>query len=134
MSIRPRETIGHLARIRVSFRIFMAFWGAMLVALFLMSLDARAAPPSSFHIDKLLHVGVYLVLAMAPLLFVANRMWALLMAVTLLPVGVGIEMLQDLAGGRTFSVGDIKANALGVVLALGIGWIIRPRFWPHRQS
>ncbi|MGP1394948.1 MAG: hypothetical protein ACTS3R_05510 [Inquilinaceae bacterium] len=134
MSIRLRETIGRVARVRVSFRVFVVIWAALLAALFLVSLDARAAPPSSYNVDKLLHVGAYLVLGMAPLLFVASRPWAFLMAATLLPVGAGIEVLQDLAGGRSFSTGDIKANTLGVVLALGIGWIIRARFLPYRQS
>ncbi|MCB5247703.1 MAG: VanZ family protein [Candidatus Cloacimonetes bacterium] len=94
------------------------------------SLPGRQLPsPQVFSLDKLGHIGVYLVLGLltnraARLLgFRWKQLWWVYL---LLLVTAGLDELHQLyIPQRSVSVWDFAANALGLGLAFGAGWIRR---------
>lgn len=77
--------------------------------------------------DKLEHFLVYAVLAFLPTLH-EKRQTFIVMALAMIVMGVGLEFGQRLVEGRAFEIGDMVADACGVLcgIALGLparGWI-----------
>ena len=80
--------------------------------------------------DKLLHVGSYLLLMIwFAGIYAARRHVSI--ALVLIVVGFGLDLLQNLTVTRTFSVFDVLANGIGVGLGLAFarlglgGWCLR---------
>lgn len=71
--------------------------------------------------DKALHFGAYAVLAFLPV-FGFGRRRGILLALSMVALGMALEFAQRLVPFRSFEVADMMANALGVstgiVLAL----------------
>jgi VanZ family protein len=94
------------------------FAGAVVVSLVVLFLPARDVPGAPPGVDKLVHAGLFLALA------VTGR-WAGLRPAVLAPALVayaaGSEVLQGLAAiGRTASVLDWAADVAGVVAGLAL--------------
>lgn len=104
----------------------MALWWLAQLGLVVLSQVPAAAPPAAFHTDKLLHLAVFMALTMVPLLIPADRPQRVV-ALALVPMltGIGIEALQYVNPGRSFSLGDLAANTLGAALGLAMGLMLR---------
>lgn len=83
------------------------------------------------HIDKLVHAGIYAVLAITTLFAATawNYRWSFLLAVTvaLTLVGVGMfdELTQMFVDGRTADPLDLAADTLGAVMGISLYGLIR---------
>lgn len=113
---------------------------ALAVAIFYFSVVA--SPPQGArqafgpHWDKVVHAGVYAVLALATAYATANWReypYRRVLAVLVVAVGYGVlvEFAQAPVAGRQFSVADMAANALGSTLA--IGWFAVERRVRYRR-
>lgn len=71
--------------------------------------------------DKLAHFFAYGSLALWFGMIFAGRGRQLGIAVAFTALGVALEFVQGWTGYRTFSVGDMIANALGAALGWGLG-------------
>jgi VanZ family protein len=76
---------------------------------------------SSFQInDKVQHILAYAALAFLPALHERRRLLAFI-APGLVALGILLEFGQLLAPGRAFELGDMAADAVGVIAGLLIG-------------
>ncbi len=99
----------------------MTAWLALVAAVLVASLLPIAAPPGAWGIDKIVHLAVFLMLAVVPAAVLSGS-WAILGAESfLLVVGLGIEVAQSFVPGRVGSGGDLLADALGVLVGAAIG-------------
>lgn len=64
--------------------------------------------------DKLVHFMGYSVLALLPVAFLELAELGIMLALSMIPMGVLLEFLQRLVPGRSFEFGDMVANCLGV--------------------
>lgn len=89
--------------------------------------NTSSTEPLFPHIDKLLHLIAYAVLA-ASLLYALPRAWhewhlariSLLVVLFCLLHGIGDEWHQSFVPGRDASAGDVLADVLGACLAMAI--------------
>ena len=102
---------------------FAKLWlvlGWMLVALIVV-LSLLPKPPELIGFeqsDKLSHIIAYMTLMLWFANIYPQRPYQLLLAVGFFAMGLGLELLQDLTGYRTFKYADILANGVGILLAL----------------
>jgi len=81
---------------------------------------------AALHInDKVEHVVAYLSLAFLPALHERRRRLAYI-APGLVALGVLLEFGQLWSPGRTFEIGDMLADAAGVIAGMSIGLWVRP--------
>ena len=107
-------------------------WIVMLVMVVSGELLPGTSPPmrwvSSTGIsDKVLHYGAYMILAGLPILGFA-QLGGILWALAMVPLGVVLEFVQKVVPGRSFDLGDITANTLGVLTGVVAGWAGR-KIW-----
>ena len=87
---------------------------------------ARVELPVDFA-DKLYHCAAYGWLALLPVIGFADHRTALCAAFFMIILGALLEAGQYFVPGRMFSVLDILANALGVILGVLLGRFIGKR-------
>ena len=105
---RPQARHGALAR--------GAFAVVVLVSLAVLFAPGRDVPPAPRGVDKLVHGGLFLALALTGS-WAGMRRWAL--AVLLLLYAASSELIQTVPGlQRDGSIGDWLADAVGVLLGL----------------
>lgn len=75
--------------------------------------------------DKVVHFMGYTVLAIVPVAFVELAGMGIALAATMIPMGVLLEFLQRLVPGRSFEIGDMVANSLGVIAGTLVALCIR---------
>ena len=79
--------------------------------------------------DKVYHFLAYLWLAMIPFFGFQNFKIALAGALLMLPFGIGLECAQEFMPGRFFSMADMAANGVGVILGLSLGRYVKSRYF-----
>jgi VanZ family protein len=98
-------------------------WIVFLIVFSLQPLRLRAiAGGKPFH--PALHMIVYGLAALFPLLLSVNRTQESVRVLGVLFLGIGIEMGQSFIYGRRTEWGDFKADVLGVLAALVMARII----------
>ena len=105
-------------------------WALLVVLVVIGSLLPAASAPmrtiAALHInDKVQHTLAYLSLAFLPALHERRRRLAHI-TLGLVALGVLIEFLQLWSPGRSFEVGDMLADAAGVIVGASIGLWARP--------
>jgi VanZ family protein len=104
------------------FRPILIFWGVSICAVVFLSLVPRVELPVDFwNADKLYHCAAYGWLALLPVIGFADRRTALSAALSMIPLGLLLEVGQYFIPGRMFSIPDILANTLGVILGVLLG-------------
>ena len=83
----------------------------------LLSLSLDLSVPFFYSVNKPKYARIALAVAFLMLLF-----------------GIGLEYAQDFVPGRFFSVADMAANSIGVVLGVFFGRYLKPRFWMRLHS
>jgi len=102
---------------------------AALAVILVMSLKPAGSVGGIAHIDKVLHLGAYAVLASLARLG-WPKLWGGWIFLGLAMFGIGIEVAQHMMNlGRTASLADIAANLLGAALPL----IFFHYFWTRHQ-
>nr|CBX30771.1 hypothetical protein N47_E42830 [uncultured Desulfobacterium sp.] len=82
-------------------------------------------PVDFWQADKLYHFVSYCWLSVLPMIAYSDRKIALTASLSMVLLGVLIEILQIFVPGRTFAMADIAANTLGVVLGIYNGGYLR---------
>lgn len=109
-------------------RPILFLWGASIGAVIFLSLLPRVDLPVDFwNADKLYHCAAYSWLALLPVIGFADRRTALTAAFSMIILGLLLETGQYFIPGRMFSVPDILANTLGVILGILLGRFIGKR-------
>ena len=107
-------------------KVAWTLWIVMLALVVSGELLPGTSPPmrwvgSTGISDKVLHYGAYTMLAGIPILGFA-RTGGVLWALAMIPLGVALEFAQKIVPGRSFELGDITANTLGVLTGVAAGW------------
>lgn len=71
--------------------------------------------------DKLCHSLAYFWLSALPFIGFTRGNKALICALLMIPLGIGLEFIQGFIPGRFFSVSDMIANGLGAVAGIFFG-------------
>lgn len=103
-------------------RLWLGIGFGLLLLIVFMSLTSKPVVPMPGNIDKLYHAFAYAVLMGWWLQLFRNAMTRVLLALCFIAIGAGIEYLQSFHPLRYFDVGDMLANATGVMLSFGLGW------------
>jgi len=110
------------------FRPILFLWGVSICAVVFLSLLPRVELPVDFwNADKLYHCAAYGWLALLAVMGFADRRTALCVALSMILLGLLLEVGQYFIPGRMFSVLDILANMLGVILGIFLGRFIGKR-------
>ena len=102
-------------------RWIMIAWLALVAAVFVVALQPTAGPPGVWGVDKIIHFGVFLVLAAVPAVVLSGRRAMLGAELFLLAVGLGIEVAQSFIPERVGSGGDFLADVLGILAGVALG-------------
>ena len=108
-------------------RILLALWILAIAAVVIGSLEPRLAPTDRLSLDKLVHLAAYAVLGWLPAMAFIRRGRVFAAAGAMVAMGGLIELAQDFVPGRSSGVGDFLANAIGVILGVGIAFVTRSR-------
>lgn len=92
-----------------------------------VSLTPGFGATAEYHIDKILHLCVYLVLGALPGFALPRPSWAALAGLLLALIGVALEVGQSAIPGRVGSVGDAAANVVGASLGVTMAVLLRQR-------
>ena len=116
---------------RNSFSIFVHFvWVVSIAFVAYFSLSPDVELPFEFkQSDKLYHFLAYLWLAGIPFLGFQSLKVAVAGALLMLPFGFMLECAQGLTVERFFSIGDMIANGIGVLLGVSLGRYLKLRFF-----
>lgn len=96
----------------------MTAFFALLPALVWAALQPRLAPPGEYHVDKLVHVSAFALLACLGWT-ASSRTWARTAALALLSAtGALVEALQAVVPGRSANWTDWLADNVGIATGL----------------
>ena len=94
-------------------------WAISIGTVSYLSLTPAVELPFGFKWDdKVYHAFAYLWLSVLPLLCFQRRKFDLAGALMMAPFGILIEFAQRFVPGRHFSLGDMIANIVGVILGI----------------
>ncbi len=109
-------------------RAFLTLWLASVAATVYVSLLPRLELPVDFwNADKLYHMAAYAWLGGLPLWAFASGNRARAAAYCMIPLGGLLEWGQSFVPGRTASMLDAVANALGVFVGLWLAETLMAR-------
>jgi VanZ like family len=125
-----------LARYRTLFRVFLAMWLAGVVCGSLASGNEMSSLDKVLpflQYDKLMHFGAYAGLAFLSMLAFERRR-GMALALSMILLGVAIELAQHFSPGRTPDFADAIANSLGVLSGLAFGVLLFSNGLPRRRA
>jgi len=115
-------------------RLAQLIWVISIVFVACVTLSPQMDLPVDFKgADKVYHFLAYLWLAGVPFFGFQNVKIALAGSLIMLPLGIGLEYAQGFVPGRFFSVADMFANGIGVVLGLSLGKYFKSRYFVSYQ-
>lgn len=104
-------------------RSILLVWIVSVAMVIYLSLYPSLEIPYDFiDADKIVHLMAYLWLAALPYFAFQVPKTALAGALCMVPLGIGLEIAQHYVPGRCFSVADLVANCLGVMMGI---WLAR---------
>jgi len=113
---------------RISFVLWLVVLAAVITGSLLPGAVAARIPLAAAHLtNKDAHFLGYSALAFLSLLAFPHCLTGLVCAAAAVPLGVALEFAQRLVPGRSFEVGDMIANTLGVCAGLALAALLRGR-------
>lgn len=110
-------------------QVILFIWGISICTVIYYSLYPSVEFPYDFwNADKLYHCAAYCWLAFLPMAGLAIRRLALFAALSMIVLGILLEIGQYFIPSRSFSLLDIVANSLGVLLGILLGNYLTKRF------
>lgn len=109
----------------------LAALGALLAVACFAAVSPAFSPPTLYRLDKLVHIAVFGVLALAAVRWGGGTRRALTWCAGFAMAGVAIEFAQHLAPHRSASVGDALANVIGLAAGFmaGVCWRSMTTAW-----
>lgn len=108
--------------------VLWPLWGIGVAAVVMGSLLPASRPPGPEGMDKVLHLVAYGGLTALPVALAIGRRAAILAPGGMLVLGGILEILQGaLPVGRSGSLADMVANAMGVAMGMAAGRLLRAR-------
>ncbi len=109
---------------------FMLIWCLLLLADIWLSISPNVKQPVSFNqSDKFYHMLMYLILSSLPFLFSKRINRAVFFALSSMSLGIFLECIQFFVPFREFSLMDMVANEVGVLLGIVFGEKIYSLIW-----
>lgn len=127
---------GFQPRFIINRKLLLFLWIADIVLVGVGSL----LPPGALHRihytdlplnDKFVHFGNYAILGLLPAMAFDTPCTSIICGAAMVLIGISLEFLQRLVPGRSFEVGDMVANGLGVTAGLLLALVVR-RYIPRR--
>jgi len=110
-------------------QVILCLWVLSMVAISYASLFPRLDVPMDFwNADKFYHFLAYGWLALLPPLCFEEHRTAVIASLSMILLGILLEICQYYIPGRLFSWYDVAANSAGVIASLSIGKGLRNRF------
>ncbi|MBU0544454.1 MAG: VanZ family protein [Proteobacteria bacterium] len=107
-------------------------WAVSAGVVIFCSLVPRVEFPVDFwQADKVYHLIAYCWLSILPLVGYSERKIALKASLSMIILGILLEIGQLYVPGRTLSVADISMNTLGVILGIFAGDHLRRSYLIH---
>ncbi len=104
----------------------LAAWAvSMGIVIYFSLLPNLQLPVHFWKADKFAHLFAYAWLSALPMIGFPRRGFALSSSLCLIGLGLLLEMAQAQIPGRTFSLGDMAANGLGVFFGALGGYSLR---------
>ena len=118
----------HKMKFHPSSRVILILWCISILIVVYYSLVPQVEFPVNFwSADKAYHCAAYSWLAVLPMTGFAARRPAMTAALSMIILGILLEVGQYFIPGRTFSLLDITANTIGVVLGIFLGRYFKGR-------
>jgi VanZ family protein len=126
----PLESV----RLRTAARVLLAIWLAIVIW------GSVITGRELSHIEKFLpflglktlrHLGAYAGLAFLSVLSFERRT-GIAVALSMIVLGIAIELCQNLSPGRTPETGDVLVNTVGVITGMVLGSALARRSAPIR--
>ncbi|QEQ57664.1 hypothetical protein EKD00_07740 [Chlorobium phaeovibrioides] len=99
------------------------------LAAFILLLTASFSPGTDssrvFGLDIVFHLGIYAILAAAPLIALKKRLTAFLVALAIAPLGLLFETMHGSTTGYGFKMMDAFYNNLGITVGMITGIMVR---------
>ncbi len=117
-------------------RTLLGYWVVVLLLLFIGSfLPFSGLLHTFFMIDTVAHLGLYTMLSFIPMILFRSRKTAFLLSVSMTPIGYLFETLHMMVTAENFSVLNVLANNIGVLMGIGAGFIVRLKlhYGPAKQ-
>lgn len=109
-------------------QLILILWCISIVIVIYYSLLPQVEFPVDFwSADKAYHCAAYGWLAVLPMTGFSARRLASSAALSMIFLGILLEVGQHYLPGRSFSLLDITANTLGVILGIFLGNCLRSR-------
>ena len=105
----------------------MVVWVWLVASVVILSLLPASIAPEELVDGGLGHGLAYLVLAVIPVAALQRRAMAFAVALSMIPLGILLEVLQIHIPGRAFEWADIAANILGAAAGVVLGLLLRLR-------
>lgn len=112
---------------------FLLWCISICIVIYLSLIPQVEFPVDFWNADKVYHCAAYAWLAMLSMMSFPHRRFALSAALSMILLGVMLEIGQYYIPGRSFSFLDITANSLGVILGLFSGHYLKNKL-DGRQS
>ncbi|RVU36784.1 VanZ family protein [Hwanghaeella grinnelliae] len=110
----------------------LGFW-LVLAAVTVLSLLPLQFAVQSGASDKIEHFVAYAALTAAGRIGYRDRPGPLMLAAAIVVYGIAIEIAQSFIPGRMMSGWDVFANTTGVLIGLGLSWLVLRRLSPPAQ-
>jgi VanZ family protein len=116
-------------------KFILILWLTSIAAVSYLSLKPKVEFPIDFEkSDLVYHGAAYFWLSVLPFFGLRRKKTGLVCGLLMLPLGAGLEFAQLAVPGRMFSVMDIGANTLGVILGILLYSFSRSRSRSFRPS
>ena len=100
-------------------KFLAVIWMVSIAVISYLSLTPKIEFPLDFKkADLVYHFMAYLWLSALPFFSFPQEKTAFVSASLMLPLGIGLELAQIVVPGRVFSLIDVGANSVGVILGL----------------
>lgn len=107
--------------------VLLCLWLFCLTAISLLALVPDLMTMNK-GADKMLHLCVFCILTIWPMMTFEKRSMMFVIPVGLLALGVAIELTQDLIPSRSSEFRDIVYNTMGVMAGTMIGFLLRESY------
>ena len=115
--------ISQLNSVQIGLFCWILLLGAMICSALVPG--SERSPGENIYLDKIFHFATSSVATALPLIFIYRRRTAILCAAFIPVLGFGLEYLQRMVNGRTFSPEDLLANNFGVMIGVAVGCCFR---------